>query len=121
MESFENIFDALRKIKELSGEMGEHDDLHLVCHEYSDTFHVTDDEDEVGDFIEQKWDECAWDGSPESYANDFKIYQYSHAFKKEKYPNTFRNAKRSVIGSDTPLVRRVKSVAVEYSVSFGIE
>ena len=118
MEKFELATDALRAVKRMASEMGTHDKIYLAFNEYYVRFHVTDDNDELSETIHQLWCDSGCDSKPEDEAKEYKIWEYSRAENKEKYPNTYRNAKRSLIRSEIPLIRRSMEVECEYSVGF---
>lgn len=120
MKKFDGVKDALREVKRLSSEIGIHGEIFFAYNEYSERYYVTTDQDELEEEIYQQWCDSGCDSKPESEAEDYKIWKYSLAVNKEKYPNSFRNAKESLISSDKPLIRRVREVECEYSVSFVI-
>lgn len=120
METFDGVKDALREVKRLSSEIGIHDKIFFAYNEYSERYYVTTESDELEEEIYQKWCDSGCDSKPESEAEDYKLWEYSLAINKEKYPNTYRNAKKSLIRLDNPLIRKSKEVECEYDVSFVI-
>lgn len=100
--------------------MEDYDKLYLAYSEYYERFHVSDDNDEMAEMIHQRWCDSGCDGSPENEANSYKVWEYCPSEKKEKYPNTYRKAKKSLIRSAIPLIRKTKEVECNYSVDFVI-
>lgn len=121
MKKFDGVTDALREVKKQSKEMDIHDKIYFVFNEYYERYLVTDDNDELSEEIHQRWSDSGCDSKPESEASDYKVWEYSLAENKEKYPNSYRNAKKSLIRSDVVLIRRTKEVECEYSVAFVIQ
>jgi hypothetical protein len=120
VKKFEIVTDALREIKKISKEMGLHDKLFLVHNDYYDRYFVTDDGDEISEEVNQRWCDSGCDNTPENEAKQYKVWEYSSAENKEKYPNAYRRAKKSLIKSAIPLIRRTKDIECEYSVGFHI-
>ena len=120
MEQFECVFDALREIKRLSNEMDTHDKIYFAYNTYYERYFVTDNSDELSEEIDERWRDSGCESTPEDEANEYIVWEYSLAENKEKYPNTYRRAKRSLIRSKVPLIRRSKEVECEYSVEFAI-
>ncbi|MFD2442914.1 hypothetical protein ACFSO7_02840 [Bacillus sp. CGMCC 1.16607] len=120
MKKFDGATDALREVKRLSSEMSPHDKIYFAYNEYYENFYVTDDNDELSEAIHQRWCDSGCDSEPKDEANEYKVWEYSSAENKEKYPNSYKNAKKSLIRSELPLIRRKKEVECEYSVSFVI-
>lgn len=120
MEKFEYVTEALREVRKLSEEMDIYDKIFFAHNKYYDNYIVTDDSDELSEAINQRWCDSGCDSKPEEEAREYKVWEYSHADNKEKYPNTYRSAKRSLINSEVPLIRRTKEVECEYSVAFVI-
>lgn len=120
MKKTDGAIDALREVKKLASEMDIHDKIYLAYNGYYERFFVTDDNDELSEEIHQLWCDSGCDSTPENEAKEYKVWEYSSADNKEKYPNTYRTAKKSLIRSENPLIRRIKDVECEYSVYFGI-
>jgi predicted NAD/FAD-dependent oxidoreductase len=120
VKKFELVTDALREIKKLSKEMDLHDKIFLVYNDYSERYFVTDDSDEISELVHQRWCDSGCDNTPENEAKDYKVWEYSSAENKEKYPLTYRMAQKSLIISAIPLIRRTKDIECEYSVGFHI-
>lgn len=120
MEKFELGTDAVREVKRLSKDLGIHDKILLAYEEYGELYYVTDDKDELEEAIQKRWIDGGCDDSPEDHAREFKIWEYSSAENKAKYPNTYKRAKPSLITSEIPLIRRTKEVELNYSVEFVI-
>jgi hypothetical protein len=114
MNMFYSPIEAARELKRMSKEMNEHDNLYLCFSEASEKFYVSYDEMEIEDQIRKGFD---GGDSAESHARMFQVWKYAQAFKKERYPNTYRHAKKAVIEG---LIRVKVDVEPEYSVSFNI-
>lgn len=120
MEQFDCVFDALKEVKRLSSGMRKHSEIYFAYNTYYERYFVTDDSDELSKKIHKRWLDSACESKPQDEASEYKIWEYSLAENKEKYPNTYRDAKKSLIKSEAPLIRRSKEVEVEYSVDFVI-
>jgi hypothetical protein len=114
MKFFDNPIEAVREIKEWSSELGEHDTLYLCHNEMSERFYVSDDEADIEEQIRKSFD---GGDSAESHARMFRVWKYVNAEKKERFPSTYRHAKRSSIEG---MIRIEIDVEPEYSVSFNI-
>jgi hypothetical protein len=114
MKMFDSPIEAVREIKEQSQDMGIHEDFYLCYNEMSEKYYVTDVGYDLGEQIGKSFD---GGDSAESHARMFQVWKYVRAEKKEKYPNTYRHAKKSVIEG---LIRTKVEVEPEYSVSFNI-
>ena len=104
----------------MSKEMGNHNKIYLTYSVYYEKFLVSDDNDEISDEIYRCWRDSGCDSNPEDEAEEYKVWAYSLAVNKERYPNLYRNAKRSLIRSEVPLIRRNVEVECEHSVNFVI-
>lgn len=120
MEIFDCVFDALREVKRLSSEMTRHSKIYFAYNSFCERYFVSDDSDDLSETISQRWCDSGCDSKPEDEAAEYKVWEYSLAVNKEKYPNTYQNAKRSLIRAEVPLIRRKKEVECEYSVDFVI-
>lgn len=120
MEKFDGVTDALREVKRLSSEMGKHDKIYVAYNEYYERYFVTDDNDELSEAIHQRWLDSGCESKPEDEAKEYKVWEYSVAENKDKYPNLYRRAKKSLISSVIPLIRISREVECEYSVDFTI-
>ncbi|MFS0776242.1 hypothetical protein ABC255_09570 [Neobacillus sp. 3P2-tot-E-2] len=121
MEIFDNVFDALREVKRLSNNLERtFEKIYFVYNEYYENYIVADDNYDVSKAIHQRWCDSGCDSEPENEAKEYKIWEYSLAENKEKYPHSYRSAKRSLIKSKVPLIRKPKEIECEYSVSFNI-
>jgi hypothetical protein len=119
VEVFESAIEAMHKVKELINlidSMAEK--VYLAYCEYDARWYVTDDDYDLGKAIHERW---GGDGDPENERNSWKVWEYSSAKNKDRFPNIHRNSKRSVIRSDIPMIRRERSIGCEYSVEFNIE
>src|SRR5690606_32958178 len=94
------------------------DKIYFVYNEYYDDYLVSDDNYDISKEIHQRWCDSGCDSTPENEAKEYKIWEYSLAKAKEKYPNTYRIAKRSLIRSREPLIRKLTEVTCDYSVEF---
>lgn len=121
MKKFDYVTDALREIKKLSSEMDTHDKVYLVYNEYYERFFVTDDNDEISEQIHQLWCDSGCDSSPENEAKEYKVWEYSPAENKEKYPYSYSSAKKSLMRTKTPLIRRAKEIECQYHVEFFVQ
>jgi hypothetical protein len=118
VKKFEIVTEALREVKRLSKEMDTYDKIYFVYNDYYEHYLVSDDNDEISEAIHQRWCDSGCDSEPDSEAREYKVWIYSLAENKEKYPNTYRDAKKSLIRSDIPLIRKASEVECEYSVAF---
>ncbi|MCY8549451.1 hypothetical protein MOD25_05975 [Bacillus haynesii] len=121
MDRFDCVFDALRKVKRLSREIEDYDEIYFAYNEYYECYFVTIDRDELSEEIYKLWCDGGCDCKPEYEADRYKIWEYSLAKNKEKYPNTYRSARKSLIRSGVPLIRRSNNIYCDYSVSFEIQ
>jgi hypothetical protein len=121
MKQFESVTEALREVKKMSNDLEEtYEKIYFVYNEYYDDYFVTDDDDDISIKIHQRWCDSGCDSKPEDEAKEYKIWEYSLAENKEIYPSTYKNAKKSLINSSVSLIRKIKEVECEYSVSFNI-
>ncbi|MBK5497435.1 hypothetical protein [Peribacillus sp. TH14] len=120
MKKFDGSSDALREVKRIASDMDINDKIYLAYNEYYERFFVTDDSDELSEEIHQRWCDSGCDSTPDSEAKEYKVWEYSLAENKEKYPNTYRWASKSLIRSENPLIRRTKEVECDYLVDFVI-
>ena len=118
VKKFDGVTDALREVKRLSSEISTHGKIYVAYNEYYERYIVTDDNDELSEEIHQQWCNSGCDSKPEDEAKEYKVWEYSKAENKEKYPNTYRRANKSLINSVVPLIRRSMEVECEYSVEF---
>lgn len=119
VEVFDSGIEAMHKVKELIREIDhEFETVYLAYCEYNDRWYVTDDSYDLARAIHDRW---GGDESPESESGSWKVWEYMMAIKKEKFPNTYRRSKRTLIRSDIPMIRMQRSVGLEYSVEFKIE
>jgi hypothetical protein len=122
VEVFDSVFDALHEVKRMAGHINSTwERVFLAYNDYYERYYVTDDSDDLSSAINQRWCDSGCDSSPEDESKEWKVWEYSSAINKEKYSNTYARAKRSVIKSSIPLIRRTKTVGCEYSVAFTIE
>lgn len=120
MEKFERVTDALREVKKLASDLEWYDEIFLVYNDYRELYFVTDDGDEITEEINKYWCDCGMDSTAESEAGNYKVWVYKLAENKEKYPNTYKRAKRSLLNTDQPLIRTGTDIGCEYSVDFVI-
>ncbi|KOY81309.1 hypothetical protein I6G82_02535 [Lysinibacillus macroides] len=118
MKKFDGATDALREVKRLSSEITRYDKIFFAYNKYSEEYYVTTESDELEEEIYRQWCDSGCDSEPESEAEDYKLWEYILAVNKEKYPNTYRDAKKSLIVSENSLIRKDKKIICEYSVSF---
>lgn len=115
-----NRSDALREVKKLSESMRIHKKIYLAYNEYYEKYFVTDDDSELSESIHKRWTDSGCDSKPEDESADYKIWQYAPAEYKERLPFSYKDAKRSLIRSKEPLIRRKIEIEVIYSVEFYI-
>jgi hypothetical protein len=114
MKFFDNPIEAVREVKRLSKEINDFEDIYICYNEMSERFYVSDDAIDIEEQIRKGFD---GGDSADSHARMFQVWQYNKACRKEKYPSTYRYAKRSIIEG---LIRKKNEVEPEYSVSFNI-
>lgn len=120
MKCFESATEAMREVKGLSEDMGIHEGVLLAYNEYYEEFLVTDDVDELSEEIYKRWLDSGCDSDPDGEANDYKVWEYVLAENEEKYPYTYRDAKKTAINPNTALIRMSKKVEPEHSVYYAI-
>lgn len=113
-----NRSDAFRELKRLANVMDHRFSLYIAYNEYYEKYFVTDDQDELTDAIYKRWSNGGCDPSPEVEGQRYFILEYVVATKKELYPSSYRNAKRSLLKTEEPLIRREVSIECEYDVAF---
>ena len=118
VKKFDGVTDALREVKNLSCELDTHGKIYFAYNEDSERYFVADDSDDLSEEIHRRWCDSGCDSEPASEASNYKIWEYSLSENKEKYPNTYRRAKKSLINSEVSLIRRSIEVECEYSVEF---
>lgn len=112
-----NGTDALREVKRMSESNRK---IYLAYNEYYEKYFVTNDNTELSESIHKRWTDSGCDSKPEDESTDYKIWEYAPAKYKESLPFTYKDAKRSLIRSVEPLIRRKIEIEVIYSVEFHI-
>lgn len=115
-----NRSDAFRELKRLANEMDHRFSLYIAYNEYYEKYFVTDERDELTGAIYERWTKSGRDSSPEVEGQGYLILEYSSSTKKEKYPSSYARAKRSLLKTAEPLIRREVTIDCEYDVSFYI-
>lgn len=123
VQMFDNALEAMHAVKNLANSMDWGYSFEKIFFAYDESrgdYLVTNDNDDLSSEIHQRWCDSGCDSDPQSEADDYHIWEYKLAINKEKYPNTYRNAKKSLIDSKVSLIRKKREIELEYSVSFCI-
>lgn len=120
MKKIKLMKDAMREVKRLSKDMDNQAKIYLAYNEQHGDCFVSTDYDEISEAIYARWFESAFENDADEEAKKYTIWDYSLATNKEKYPNTYRNARNSLIRSELPMVRKSNEVNAHYSVQFRI-
>lgn len=121
MKEFDSAYEAIRKVKSLVKDMDSlYDKIYFVFNDYYEKFFVTDDSDELSELIYKKWNDSGCDNNPEDEAKYYKIWEYSLAENKKKYPHSYAIVEDSLISCGLPLIRKRKRIDCEYSVDFNV-
>lgn len=118
MKIFECIKKSLREVQRLSQDLGDWDDIYLAYHEYYEYYYITDDVDELCEKIHEQWTGAGCDNDPEDEASCIKVWQYTPAQRKQRYPSLYKKCKPSLLTTCVPLVRQEAKIGCEYHVDF---
>lgn len=121
MKKTDSMITAVREVKRLSSNLEESSKIYLAYNEQHKDFFVSSDYDKIAEAIYGRWFESAFESDADAEAKKYIVWDYSLASNKEKLPRTYRNAKRSLIRSEQPLVRKSNDVNAHFSVKFIIK
>lgn len=120
MKEFERITDALREVKRLSINMDIHDSIYLVSNEELGVYYVAEYDFEIAEMIEQNWKDSGCELEAEEEVREYKIFEYVSSENVTSFPATHGSGVKSLLRSQTPLVREEKQIHCEYTVDFVI-
>lgn len=118
MKKFESIIEAIREVRNMANSPDSEDQIYLAVDYWGETFYVTDDGSEIDEKITRDFFENHTDVNPDRFAEEWKVIEYCHANRKEKYPFTYEKAKRTAFNSKVSLIRKRVSINTDYSVEF---
>ena|SRR5690625_3220947 len=120
MKEFDSIIKALREVRKQADALSNHEYIYLCADYYCECFYVFEDSWDLSEFMEKEFSENFPDITPEDYADEWRVWEYSLSQNKSEFPRSFADAKETIFKSKSPLIRRETKVYPEYFVSFHI-
>lgn len=100
MKAFNSVFEAIRHIKEHLPE-DTYDELYLMYHEDRDRFYVTDNTDDLEKRMDEDFYSWGYDcDDPDEHAAKYSVWSYTNTENKEKWPDLYREFKRTPLSKN---------------------